>query len=108
MAAATEEVKEALARGLADLGSQFGEFRWMLAGVQDTLAEMRARQALQLALQREQLDLQRQQLVKTNLILQRQQKVQPCQLAAGRDGGRRPADDGASRRGLPLQGPGRL
>ncbi|MGD9146545.1 MAG: adenylate/guanylate cyclase domain-containing protein, partial [Anaerolineae bacterium] len=69
MAAATDEVKEALARGLADLGSQFGEFRWMLAGVQETLAEMRARQALQLALQREQLDLQRQQLVKTNLLL---------------------------------------
>ncbi|MGD8475327.1 MAG: adenylate/guanylate cyclase domain-containing protein, partial [Anaerolineae bacterium] len=73
MVAASDEVKEALARGLADLGSQFGEFRWMLAGVRDTLAEMRARQALQLALQREQLDLQRQQLVKTNLILHRQQ-----------------------------------
>ncbi|MGD9047858.1 MAG: hypothetical protein PVF77_07380, partial [Anaerolineae bacterium] len=36
---------------------------------QETLAEVRARQALQLALQREQLDLQRQQLVKTNLLL---------------------------------------
>jgi class 3 adenylate cyclase len=57
MAAATGEVKEALARGLAGLGTQFGEFRWMLAGVQDTLAEVRTRQALQLALQREQLDL---------------------------------------------------
>jgi class 3 adenylate cyclase len=74
MAAASEEVKEALARGLADLGTQFGEFRWMLAGVQDTLAEMRAQHALQLAYHREQLDLQRQQLVKTNLILQRQQE----------------------------------
>jgi WD40 repeat protein/class 3 adenylate cyclase len=73
MAAASDEVKEALARGLADLGAQFDEFRWMLAGVRDTLAEMRARQALQLALQREQLDLQRQQLVKTNLILHQQQ-----------------------------------
>jgi WD40 repeat protein len=72
MTAATGEVKEALARGLAGLGEQFGEFRWMLAGVQETLAEVRSRQALQLALQREQLDLQRQQLVKTNLILQRQ------------------------------------
>jgi WD40 repeat protein len=72
MTAASGEVKEALARGLADLGEQFGEFRWMLAGLQDTLSEMRARQALQLALQREQLDLQRQQLVKTNLILHRQ------------------------------------
>jgi WD40 repeat protein/class 3 adenylate cyclase len=74
MTAATEEVKEALARGLADLGTQFGEFRWMLADVRDTLAGVRARQALQLALQREQLDLQRQQLVKTNLLLHRRRE----------------------------------
>jgi predicted ATPase/class 3 adenylate cyclase len=67
MAAATGEVKEALARGLADLGGQFAEFRWMLAGVQQTLAEVRA-------LQQEQLDLQRQQLVKIDLVLQRQQE----------------------------------
>jgi WD40 repeat protein/class 3 adenylate cyclase len=72
MAAATGEIKEALTRGLADLGGQFGEFRWMLGDLQEALAEVRTRQALQLALQREQLDLQRQQLVKTNLILQRQ------------------------------------
>ncbi len=77
MAAATGEVQEALAQGIADLSNQFGEFGWMLAGVQDTLSEMRARQALQLALQREQLDLQRQQLVKTNLILNRQQAGAP-------------------------------
>ena len=77
MTAATDEVKEALARGLAGLGSQFGEFRWMLAGVQDTLADVHARQALQLALQREQLDLQRQQLVKTNLLLHRQRERPP-------------------------------
>ena len=73
MGAASGEVQEALARGLADLGSQFGEFGWMLADVRDTLSEVRSRQALQLALQREQLDLQRQQLVKTNLVLHRQQ-----------------------------------
>jgi WD40 repeat protein/class 3 adenylate cyclase len=72
MSAATQEVREALARGLAELADHFAEFHWMLVGVQDTLAEMRARQALQLALQREQLDLQRQQLVKTNLLLRRQ------------------------------------
>jgi predicted ATPase len=65
MAAATAEVKEALARGLADLGSQFGEFRWMLAGVQDTLYDVRA-------LQREQLDLQREQLAMTQELLERQ------------------------------------
>ncbi len=70
MRAATDEVKETLARGLADLGSRFGEFRWMLVGVQETLVEMRARQALQLA-------LQRQQLVKTNLLLHRQYEGPP-------------------------------
>jgi WD40 repeat protein/class 3 adenylate cyclase len=77
MAGAADEIKEGLARGLGELGTQFGEFRWMLAGVQDTLAEVRARQALQLALQREQLDLQRQQLVKTNLLLHRQREGPP-------------------------------
>jgi WD40 repeat protein len=77
MTAVSEEVREALARGLANLGNQFSEFRWMLAGVQDTLEEVRARQALQLALQREQLDLQRQQLVKTNLLLRRRREGPP-------------------------------
>jgi WD40 repeat protein/class 3 adenylate cyclase len=72
--AATAEVKDALARGLADLGGRFDEFGWMLSGLQDTLAEMRARQAMQFALQREQLDLQREQLVKTNLLLRFQQE----------------------------------
>jgi WD40 repeat protein/class 3 adenylate cyclase len=72
--AATAEVRDALARGLADLGGRFDEFGWMLSGVQETLAEMRARQAMQFALQREQLDLQREQLVKTNLLLRYQQE----------------------------------
>jgi WD40 repeat protein/class 3 adenylate cyclase len=72
--AATAEVKEALTRGLADLGGRFREFHWMLDEVARTLAEMRTRQALQLALQREQLDLQSQQLVKTQLLLQLQQE----------------------------------
>jgi adenylate cyclase len=55
MAAATSEVREALAQGLADLGSQFSEFRWMLGDLQETVAEVHRRQELQLALQREQL-----------------------------------------------------
>ncbi len=67
--AGTAEVKEALVRGLADLGSQFGEFRWMLAGVQDTLYEVRA-------VQLEQLDLQREQLAMTQELLE-QQAVPP-------------------------------
>jgi WD40 repeat protein/class 3 adenylate cyclase len=72
--ASTAEVKETLARGLADLGGSFSEFRWMLDEAAQTLAEMRTRQALQLALQREQLDLQAQQLVQTHLLLQLQQQ----------------------------------
>jgi len=71
--ATTEDVKDALAHGLADLGGRFDEFGWILDEVRQTLTEIRTRQALQLAMQREQLDLQRQQLVKTNLILQVQQ-----------------------------------
>jgi class 3 adenylate cyclase/tetratricopeptide (TPR) repeat protein len=63
MTAASDDLRMALARGLAELGSQFGEFRWMLAGVQDTLAKLRTRQELQLAMQREQLE-------KTDQLLQ--------------------------------------
>jgi hypothetical protein len=50
LAAATADVKEMLAQGLAELSGSFQEFRWMLDGLQQTLAEMRVRQALQLAL----------------------------------------------------------
>jgi tetratricopeptide (TPR) repeat protein len=88
MTAAAEDVKEPLAQSLAALGYQFGEFRWMLAGVQDRLAEVRARQELQIALEQEQLefqkeqflvqweqlDLQRQHLGKTEEILQLQRE----------------------------------
>jgi WD40 repeat protein len=81
--AAAGDVRAVLAQGLADLGSQFDEFGWMLGDLQQVLAEVRTRQALQLALQREQLDLQRQQLVKTNLILQRQQVTSTVPLASG-------------------------
>jgi len=107
VAAARGEVKEALARGLADLGEQFGEFRWMLAGVQQTLAEMRARQAVQLALQREQLDLQREQLAKTDLILRRRKEEGPVAEAdIDVAGGLLPADVASPvrpRRNLPVQ-----
>jgi adenylate cyclase len=62
MTAASEEVKGALARGLADLGGQFGEFRWILTGVQDTLSEMRDVQREQLAKMDEMLRLQRERV----------------------------------------------
>jgi adenylate cyclase len=55
MMAASAEVKEALARGLAGLGEQFDEFRWVLGSVQETLTEVRGLQALQLELQQVQL-----------------------------------------------------
>jgi predicted ATPase/class 3 adenylate cyclase len=75
MTAATGEVKEALAQGLAELAGQFGEFRWMLTGVQDTLAEMKERQDLQLSLQRE-------QLAKTDEILRLQRQEAPVAAVA--------------------------
>jgi WD40 repeat protein/class 3 adenylate cyclase len=75
MQAAGAEWKDALAQGLADLGASFVEFRWMLSGLQEALTKVQARQSMQIAMQKEQLDLQRQQLVKTNLILRRQQAM---------------------------------
>ena len=69
LGAAVDEVKEALAQGLAELGGSWSEFRWLLAEVQDALRDMQTRQVEVLALQREQLDLQREQLVKTNLLM---------------------------------------
>jgi class 3 adenylate cyclase len=73
MDAAAPDVKDALAQALAALGDEFYEFRWMLDGLGKTLADVQHRQALQLAIQREQLVLQREQLAKTDLLLQRQQ-----------------------------------
>ena len=77
LTAATEDVKQALAQGLAELGGSFEEFRWILDELKDTLAEIRNKQALQLAMQKEQLGLQREQLVKTNLLLRLQQLRTP-------------------------------
>ncbi|MEJ2735987.1 MAG: adenylate/guanylate cyclase domain-containing protein, partial [Anaerolineae bacterium] len=61
MTAASVEVKEVLARGLTSLGEQFGEFRWMLGDVQDTLAEMRSVQQRHLAMTEELLALHKEQ-----------------------------------------------
>jgi len=62
LAAATGEVREALARGLAGLASELEEFGWVLGDMQDTLAEVRG-------LQRAQLDLQQLQLARTEELL---------------------------------------
>ena len=70
LAAADADVKDALARGFAELSGTWQEFGWMLGEVQDRLHEIQARQAEGLALQREGLELQREQLVKTTLLLQ--------------------------------------
>jgi predicted ATPase/class 3 adenylate cyclase len=77
MAAATSELRKVLAQGLADLGSQFSEFHWMLGDLKATLAEIRSRQELQLALQRE-------QLAKTEEMLQLQRDQRPVGLPAPR------------------------
>jgi predicted ATPase/class 3 adenylate cyclase len=61
MAAAASELKGTLAQGLADLGGQLDEFRWVLGDVRETLAEVHSRQELQLAKLDELLQLQREQ-----------------------------------------------
>jgi WD40 repeat protein len=67
--AAVGDARDELARGLAELGADWTEFRWVVAKVQDMLHDIQTRQAEALALQREQLDLQREQLVKTNVLI---------------------------------------
>jgi len=74
LCAATDEVQEALAQRMASLGGSFREFRWMVDGLQETLAEVRVGQTVQLVMQRAQLDMQRQQLVKTDQLLQLHEK----------------------------------
>ncbi|KPL16311.1 MAG: hypothetical protein AMJ93_15905 [Anaerolineae bacterium SM23_84] len=71
--AAAADVQETLAQGLKNLGSSFLQFRWMLDGLDETLAEVRDRQAVQLAMQQEQLQLERETLGMAKLILQRLQ-----------------------------------
>jgi hypothetical protein len=68
MAAATSELKGTLAQGLADLGGQFSEFRWMLGDVRETLAEVHG--------------LQREQLAKIDEILQLQREQRPARPPA--------------------------
>ena len=86
LAVASGEVKDALARGLAELSGTWQEFRWMLGQVEDRLHEIQRRQAEGLALQREGLELQREQLVKTMLLLQ----LQGGQMRAPPQGRREP------------------
>jgi class 3 adenylate cyclase len=73
MDAAALEVKDTLARAFGALGYEFHEFRWMLRGLAEMLADVQARQAVQLVMQKEQLDLQREQLAKTERLLQWQE-----------------------------------
>jgi len=67
--AAPDELQEALAQGMASLGGTFAEFRWMVDGLQKALTDVRVGQAVQLTMQKAQLDLQRRQLVKTDQLL---------------------------------------
>lgn len=67
--AAAGDARDSLACGLAELSVTWNEFGWMLSEVQDLLLVIQKRQAEGLVLQRAQLDLQREQLAKTNLLL---------------------------------------
>ena len=87
LAVASDEVKDALARGLAEASETWREFRWVLERVEDRLEEIQRRQAEGLALQRAGLDLQREQLVKTTLLLQLQSSSAAAPLPASDDDG---------------------
>jgi len=71
---ATKDIKQALAQNLGDLGNEFLEFRWILDEIKSILIEIQMAQAIQLATQKEQLEIQREQLVKTNVLLRLQQR----------------------------------
>jgi WD40 repeat protein len=70
LAAASGDVQDALASGFAALSEEWQEFGWMLGLVEGRLHEIQQRQAESITLQRKSLDLQREQLVKTTLLLQ--------------------------------------
>ena len=53
--------------GTATLGGEFQEFRWVLDEIKDALANIHRQQTIQVAPQKEQLKLQREQLTKTTL-----------------------------------------
>lgn len=72
--AATADVKTALAQGFAEVGAAFEEFRWMLGEVRYALIDIRDTQTEQLALQRGQHDLLREQLTKLNLLISMQER----------------------------------
>jgi hypothetical protein len=69
LAAATGDAKDALARALAEQSEAWTEFRWMLGHVEADLQAIQQRQAEALTLQRATLDLQREQLAKTTLLI---------------------------------------
>lgn len=63
-----EEVQQALFAAVTDLGAEFG---WMLAQTRQTLIKVQDEQGRQGVEQRHQTDLARENLVKTNLVIQR-------------------------------------
>ncbi|MGH8901650.1 MAG: NACHT and WD repeat domain-containing protein [Egibacteraceae bacterium] len=69
--ASAGEVRQALAESFAELGESFDEFGWMLDEARDTLVVIQDEQARQGAELRQQTDLARETLAKTNLVLQR-------------------------------------
>lgn len=71
----SDEIKIALTQGFGDLGKNFQEFGWILDEINTALEEVRLQQTIQLATQKEQLELQREQLTKTNLLLKIQREA---------------------------------
>jgi energy-coupling factor transporter ATP-binding protein EcfA2 len=73
--AASADVRQALAAGFAELGDSFDEFRAMLGESRDTLTAIQREQ-------RYQTELNREALVKINLVLERQTAPAPALLPA--------------------------
>ncbi len=65
-----QELQQALLAAFADLGGSVAEFGWMLAETRQTLIRIQDEQARQGVEQRHQTDLARENLVKTNLVIQ--------------------------------------
>jgi hypothetical protein len=66
-----EEVQQALCAAFADLGGSGAEFGWMVRETRQALIRIQDEQARQGVEQRHQTDLARENLAKTNLVIQR-------------------------------------
>ena len=86
--AASADLRTALAEGLGQVGTTLHEFGWVLDDIQKSLVEIQETQALQLGIQKTQLEVSRRTLVATNLLLRQRHVSQNrgAQIAEGVSG----------------------